>query len=183
MIELKHSQLSLRFPDVHLHAVCQLNFQRTLRIPDDNRAYPLPPGLGRFPLEHVEDHSSRLPSAWVARGGVLLPMYQAEALWIRFSSGFDMQTGTSYPFAIKIAAGKINVVTGDTWSNALVKDPQDYVVVPGQPWLGIRSSTASVCKRDRSGGLLPCRSGRATRRRSKSQAWQNTAASRSLRSR
>lgn len=127
MIELKNDELVFRFPEVHEDAVCRVDFQRTLRIPDDNREYPLPPGLGRFPMEHVEDHSSRLPGAWSEHGGVLLPMYQAEALWINFSGG--------YPFAIKIAAGKINAVTGNEWRNGLVRDPQDYLVVPDQPWL------------------------------------------------
>lgn len=135
MIELKHDELVFQFPEVHEDAVCRVDFQRTLRIPDDNREYPLPPGLGRFPVEHVEDHSSRLPAAWIERGGVLLPMYQAEALWINFASGIGFRRRTSYPFAIKIAAGKINAVTGDEWSNGLVKDPQDYLVVPDQPWL------------------------------------------------
>ncbi len=130
MIELQNDELIFHFPDVHEHAVCRVDFQRTLRIPDDNREYPLPPGLGRFPVEHVEDHSSRLPSAWNQHGGVLLPMYQAEALWINFSSGW-----AGYPFAVKIAAGKTNAITGGEWSNALVKDPQDYLVVPDQPWL------------------------------------------------
>lgn len=135
MIELKHDELVFQFPEVHEDAVCRVDFQRTLRIPDDNREYPLPPGLGRFPVEHVEDHSLRLPAAWIERGGVLLPMYQAEALWINFSSGIGFQRRTSYPFAVKIAAGKINAVTGDEWSNGLVKAPQDYLVVPDQPWL------------------------------------------------
>lgn len=130
MIELKHDELVFQFPEVHEDAVCRVDFQRTLRIPDDNREYPLPPGLGRFPMEHVEDHSSRLPAEWIERGGVLLPMYQAEALWISFSSGIGC-----YPFAVKIAAGKINAVTGDEWRNGLVNDPQDYLVVPDQPWL------------------------------------------------
>lgn len=135
MIELKHDKLVFQFPEVHEDAVCRVGFQRTLRIPDDNREYPLPPGLGRFPLEHVEDHSSRLPAAWSDHGGVLLPMYQSEALWINFSGGIGFRRGGSYPFAVKIAAGKINAVTGDTWANGLVKDPQDYLVVPDQPWL------------------------------------------------
>lgn len=135
MIELKQDELIFQFPEVHEDAVCRVDFQRTLRIPDDNREYPLPPGLGRFPVEHVEDHSSRLPAAWIERGGVLLPMYQAEALWINFSSGIGFRRGASYPFAVKITAGKINAMTGDEWSNGLVKDPQDYLVVPDQPWL------------------------------------------------
>ncbi|MCA3124005.1 MAG: hypothetical protein ING90_15250 [Rhodocyclaceae bacterium] len=135
MIELQHDELVFQFPEVHADAACRVDFQRTLRIPDDNREYPLPPGLGRFPLAHVEEHCSRLPAGWIERSGVMLPMYQAEALWISFSSESGSQTGVSYPFAVKIAAGRINAVTGDEWSNGLVKDPQDYLVVPDQPWL------------------------------------------------
>ena len=43
MIELLNNQLTFRFPEVHQKAVCSIDFQRTLRIPDDNREYPLPP--------------------------------------------------------------------------------------------------------------------------------------------
>lgn len=135
MIELKRRELIFQFSDVHEDAVCRVNFQKTLRIPDDNRDYPLPPGFGDFPMEHVEDHSSRLPAEWVEHGGVLLPMYQGEALWIDFSTGFSSASETRYPFAVKIAAGKINAVTGGQWSNSLSKHPQDYLVVPDQPWL------------------------------------------------
>ena len=39
-------------------------------------------GLGTFPLTHVDDFGTRVPSPWVTHGGVLLPMYQSEALWI-----------------------------------------------------------------------------------------------------
>lgn len=127
MIELNNNELVFRFPEVHEKAGCRIDFQRTLRIPDDNREYPLPAGLGRFPLAHVDDHAERLPEAWRRRGGVFLPMYQAEALWIHFSG--------HYPCAVKIAAGKINAVTGAAWTNDLSADPQDYVVTPGQPWL------------------------------------------------
>jgi hypothetical protein len=135
MIELKKDRLVFAFPEVHKDAVCGLEFQRTLRIPDDNRAHPLPPGLGRFPMEHVEDHASRLPQDWSRRGGVLLPMYQAEALWIHFSGGNGRWGRSEYPFAVKIAAGKIDAVSGGAWKNEIHKKPQDYVVIPDQPWL------------------------------------------------
>ena len=58
MIELLNNQLIFRFPDVHKKAGCSIDFQRTLRIPDDNREYPLPPGLGAFPLRHVDDFAA-----------------------------------------------------------------------------------------------------------------------------
>ena len=127
MIELKRDQLIFRFPEVHKDAECRISFQRTLRIPDDNRPYSLPPGLGEFPLNLVDDYGDSVPGAWNTRGGVFLPMYQAEALWLNFSG--------SYPMAVKVAAGKINAVTGEGWENELSGEPQDYVVVPDQPWL------------------------------------------------
>ncbi len=129
MVELTGNELVFRFPHVHEDAVCKIKFMRTLRIPDDNKAYPLPAGLGVFPIGHVEDHAQKLPSDWTEKGGVLLPMYQAEAMWIRFTSN------TYYPFAVKIAAGKINAVTGEAWSEVLESKPQDYVVLPEQLWL------------------------------------------------
>jgi hypothetical protein len=86
MIELTNDSLNFSFPEVHAEAECRIEFQRTLRIPDDNREYPLPPGLGGFPLEHVEDHAQRISKTIVERGGVMLPMYQSEAMWISFSS-------------------------------------------------------------------------------------------------
>ena len=102
-------------------------FQRTLRIPDDGRTYPLPAGLGAFPLRSLDDFPATAPASWLQRGGVVMPMDQSEALWISFSA--------RYPCAVKIAAGKINAVSGAAWTAELHSEPQDYVVVPGQPWL------------------------------------------------
>jgi hypothetical protein len=135
MIELKQDQLVFSFPDVHPQARLAIEFQRTLRIPDDDKTYPLPPGLGRFPLRHVDDHAGRTPPGWLEHGGVMLPMYQAEALWLYFAPHYVRERGTAYPFAIKVATGKIDAVTGKDWSDGLHKKPQDYMVAPGQPWL------------------------------------------------
>ena len=126
-IQLGRDQLIFRFPNVHEDAELRIEFQRTLRIPDDNREYYLPPGLGEFPLYRVDDYPDNLPETWEQHGGVFLPMYQTEAMWINFHA--------SYPMAIKIAAGKINAVTGAGWKDELTNTPQDYLVVPGQPWL------------------------------------------------
>lgn len=127
MIELLKNALVFRFPGVHPKAECRIDFQRTLRIPDDDREYPLPPGLGHFPVEHVDDYAERLPEAWKRHGGVFIPLYQSEALWINFVG--------DYPCAIKVATGKINAVSGREWTNGLDGNPQDYVVIPDQPWL------------------------------------------------
>jgi len=129
MIELDRDTLRFRFPGVHTDACLDMEFQRTLRIPDDNREYPLPPGLGRFPLRDVDGYPDRVATAWGEHGGVFLPMYQSEALWIRFSAP------RGYPFAVKVAAGKVDALTGEPWRAELHADPQDYLVAPDQPWL------------------------------------------------
>ena len=134
MIELNQDELMFRFPNVHPGARLSVNFQRTLRIPDDGRDYPLPPGLGRFSMKHVDDHSDKVSDAWNKRGGVMLPMYQAEALWLSFSTR-DVDNRASYPFAIKVATGKINALSGQGWRKGLNMEPQDYMVSPRQPWL------------------------------------------------
>jgi hypothetical protein len=106
-----------------------VSFQRTLRIPDDGREYPLPPGLGAFPLHGVEEYADRFPVQWQEYSGVFIPMYQREALWLQFE-GADWK-----PNAVKIAIGKINAISGGAWDEQLHADPQDYIVCPDQPWL------------------------------------------------
>lgn len=128
MIELKNDNLVFSFPEVHPDARLEIEFERTLRIPDDGKDHYLPPGLGSFPIRHIDDFEKTVPPHWLDHGGVMLPMYQAEALWINFS-------GSDYPFAVKIATGKINAVTGEEWVDGIHKDPQDYLVTPDQPWL------------------------------------------------
>ncbi|MGC6505699.1 MAG: vWA domain-containing protein [Coraliomargaritaceae bacterium] len=141
MIELKDNQLIISFPEVHPDAKACIDFQRTLRVPDDDSDYRLPPGMGSFDLRHIEDYTDKLPNESVKRGGVLMPMYQSEALWIDFSG--------RYPIAVKIGTGKINAISGSQWSDGLqhprqvseihsgkaMEAKQDYVVIPEQPWL------------------------------------------------
>ncbi|MBT7067751.1 MAG: hypothetical protein HN919_15740 [Verrucomicrobia bacterium] len=135
MIELKSDSLVFSFPEVHTSAKLEIDLQRTLRIPDDGGLYPLPPGVGEFPLLHVDDFAERVPKAWIEHGGVMFPMYQSEAMWIYFHATYDEERAVSYPFAVKIATGKINAVTGKAWEFGLSRREQDYVVAPEQPWL------------------------------------------------
>ena len=93
-IELQHDRLRFSFPDLHPEAKCEISFQRTLRIPDNDETWPLPPGLGCFPIVHVDDFAASLPAEWKERGGVAFPMYQSEAMWIAFSE-------RGYPFAVR----------------------------------------------------------------------------------
>lgn len=135
MIELRDKNLAVSFPDLPGNPELTIDFQRTLRIPDDGKNYPLPPGLGSFPLRHIDDFARRVPASWLKRGGVLLPMWQAEALWLNFKSRHIPDRWTQYPFAVKVATGKVSAITGETWQRGVSRNPQDYLVVPGQPWL------------------------------------------------
>jgi hypothetical protein len=104
-------------------------FHRTLRVPEDDQTYPLPPGLGRLPLHRVEDFEDKVPSQWTRHDAVFVPLFQREALWL----GFDGRWW--HPNAVTLAAGGINVISGQQAADSLSPDVQDYLVVPDQPWL------------------------------------------------
>jgi hypothetical protein len=135
MLELRRNVMVFEFPEVHPEAKLEIEFQRTFRIPDDDKTYPLPPGFGTFPVKLVDDCKDRVPADWVEHGGVMLPMYQAEAMWLNFKpGGVSFRQGMGrYPFAIRVAAGKVNAVSGEEWTKKLKKG--DYMVAPPQPWL------------------------------------------------
>ena len=134
MPTLENDRLVFRFPQIEENANLSIYFQRTLRIPDTETTYSLPPGLGTFPVRHAEDFSAKLPPETNSRGGVILPIWQAEAMWIGFSNR-GLEWDLDFPVAIKVAAGKINAVTGEPWRPGLHRRPQDYMVSPQQPWL------------------------------------------------
>ena len=146
-IEVTKQGVSFNFETLGTSEKLEVVFNRTLRIPDDNKKYGLPPGIGAFPVEHVEDYAKNLPELWAEHGGVFFPMYQAEAMWMAFRSS------SGRPFAIKVASGKVNAVSGKAWKNELEgavvheselkarlidkynKQEPDYMVAPKQPWL------------------------------------------------
>ncbi len=132
MLNVQQDQLIFTFPEVHVEAKLAISLQRTLRIPDNDKEYPLPPGLGRLPIRVVDNYRERIPPKWVEHGGVMTALYQSEALWLSFSPSSVDRRGI-YPFAIKVAAGKVSAVTGDEWTSGL--KAKDYMVAPKQPWL------------------------------------------------
>ncbi|MER5833658.1 hypothetical protein ABT116_23060 [Streptomyces sp. NPDC002130] len=114
-----------------------VRFIRTLRLPETG-THPLPPGLGEFPVRRIADYADRVPEEWRARGGVMLPVYLREAMWLSFA-------GTSEPAALQVGVGKVCAVSGRPWSDRPTRGPQNYVVLPRQPWLdGINSGTGTV---------------------------------------
>jgi len=123
------SKIRVKHDSVIFDDGLRVSFQRTLRIPDDGKKYPLPPGLGNFPLRRVDDYRDKVPAEWLERGGVFLPMFQREAMWLHLS-------GPSWkPRAVKVAVGKVCALTGKPWSEELHSHKQDYLVSPPQPWL------------------------------------------------
>ncbi|MCJ1388884.1 hypothetical protein MMC18_001735 [Xylographa bjoerkii] len=117
----------------------KISFERTIRVPDNDDISQLPPGLCTFPLFPASAYKKGLPDFMAGKGGVFFPMYQREAMWIRFQS-FGV-------IAIKIYIGGVNAVSGepalegmDTKLRQLElvgsgKSIQDYVVTPQQLWL------------------------------------------------
>jgi len=66
-------------------------------------------------------------------------MYQSEALWLSFDSGYDI------PCAVKVAVGKVNAISGKPWDEKLQSKGQDYMVCPDQPWLdGINAGNGYI---------------------------------------
>lgn len=109
-------------------------FHRTVRMPDDDKLHQLPGSLGAFPLYNVSAYAESLPEKIVADGGVFLPMWQREALWMSFAAPY----GKNY--ALRVSVGRINAVSGlkmdESPEEAQGSEAvQDYVVVPGQEWL------------------------------------------------
>ncbi|MET9120589.1 hypothetical protein [Streptomyces sp. NPDC004528] len=115
----------------------RIRFMRTLRLPETG-THGLPPGLGEFPLRRVEDHADTVPAEWRARGGVMLPVYLREAMWLSFA-------GSAEPAALQVGVGKVCAISGEPWSPRLSLSPQNHVALPRQPWLdGINSGKGKV---------------------------------------
>jgi len=87
----------------------------------------------------VEHYRDRVPAAWRERGGVFIPMYQREALWLYFGAAYWK------PNAVKVGLGGIDAISGEALNEELRDDPQDYAICPPQPWLdGINTESGAV---------------------------------------
>lgn len=120
--------LVFSFPEVHADAILNVRFHRTLRVPDDETTYGLPPSLGALALRGAENP-----------GEVLVPMWQSEAMWISFSAPMN------YPFLLKIGVGGLNAITGEPYTAKPDFDTEDYAETAEQPWLdGFRVDDTTV---------------------------------------
>ncbi|KAF2118753.1 integral membrane protein [Lophiotrema nucula] len=138
----------------------KISFHRTVRVPDNQQVSFLPPDLGAFPLKPVSQFAHKLPPDMAGKGGLFLPMFQSEAMWIDFSCSYNKA------YMIKVYVGGVNAISGEpaveTAATKLrrmqklyargiapkadkASPLQDYMVVPKQPWLdGIADSNGTV---------------------------------------
>jgi hypothetical protein len=112
---------------IRIGARLEITLERTIRVPEDSTLHYLPPSLGEFPVRRVP------------KLGFVVPVYQREALWIRFRAPRGEWT------AIEPSAGGVNILTGKPTRGRLQFDPQNYIVCPKQYWIdGIVTAEGSV---------------------------------------
>ncbi|OAX84352.1 hypothetical protein ACJ72_01268 [Emergomyces africanus] len=147
--ELKQS--GERCPDtVSLdHGRLLISFHRTIRVPETDKEFNLPPSFGKFPLYSVKQFEKRLPESMSLKGGLFFPIHDREAMWIRFESRSQ--------FAVKVYVGGVNIISGEPSTENMAtklrrqklysesKSLQDYIVTPMQLWIdGIATAPGAV---------------------------------------
>jgi hypothetical protein len=105
----------------------KVSLVRTVRVPDDGRVYPLTPHLGDFEVRAASSHASRVPASWSRENGVFVPIYDGEAMWLRFTARM--------PHAVLVTIDSVDAVTARKSDGTLHARPQNYVVCPPQQWL------------------------------------------------
>lgn len=126
MLEINSNDLYFSYPEVHQYA----NLRVRLYITNGTAEKSLP-------LHHIDDFEN-VPPEWKKRGGVITPVAPGAFMYLKFVSG--------YPFAVKVACGKINALTGKLWENEL-NEPQDYLSTKDQEFLtGYKTGKNTVSK-------------------------------------
>jgi len=118
------ARLEPDFHHVHADARIGVSFTRTLRVPDDGCAGTVPAGLDRLPMARVRDLRGTMPDDWERAQGIVLPVYQSEAVRVLLDSPLG------YPWAVKVLADARNALTGRPWQPKLVRRPPNYIMVP-----------------------------------------------------
>lgn len=122
-----------------------ISFRRSICIPDQDASLFPPPDPGALPLESVSKYKPWFLKGMSDKRGAFFPMYQKEAMFIKFES--------KKRYCIKISLGDTNVISGEPATetaatvlrrqakfgevgnrraNLRQKELQDYFVVPRQ---------------------------------------------------
>jgi hypothetical protein len=126
MIELKDNIIWFCFPEIHLDAKIGVVFNRTFRIPNDGKTYPLPYEFGRLPINQID-----ISKKQTKHKSIILPMWQSEAMRIQLISNYSHLHRYIYPFAVRVSIGESELI-GKPWSKTL--DENNCFITPEQPW-------------------------------------------------
>ena len=129
-------RLRFSFPDVHPSATAGHRLPADVPHPRRRQDVPAAARLRRIPAAPRGRPRRPRPADWLDRGGVMLPMYQSRGPVAAASTAhYDPDARASYPFAIKVAAGKIDAVTGQGLGGRPARATAGLHGRPGQPWL------------------------------------------------
>ncbi|GBE89383.1 hypothetical protein SCP_1600440 [Sparassis crispa] len=119
-----------------------INFHRTVRVPDNNSMNLLPPSMGLFPIYNTAEYKDRLPASIASDSDIFITLYQREAMWISFDTGYSRTA------AVKISVGGVNALTGLPMDAPSV-GTQDYLAIKpegGQSWIDGVSTAPGVVR-------------------------------------
>ena len=132
------NKIVFSFPEIHYHAVLEVELMRTFRVPNDNKVHPSPTGFEAFTLPKASPMNEKTR--------IELPLYRSDALWLKFTNKMG------FPFAIQIDYDGRNAVTGKPYTEELIQgvcrtregmiDLQNFLVSPAQTALD------GVCGKD-----------------------------------
>ncbi len=101
-----------------------IKFQHPPRPPDDAKIYVFSARLEELPLCPASDFPDTLPASWLKQSNFLMSMKPNDPFSIRFTA--------NYPFAVKVAVGNLDAMTGEPSISGLQKEPRNYFVVSGE---------------------------------------------------
>jgi Ankyrin repeats (3 copies)/Zinc finger, C3HC4 type (RING finger) len=142
-MHLKHDNNSILISEgrakVENHT--RISFDRTLRVPEDGTLYGMPALFGPFPIVYVDRLKAHNLDNIRCKGGLLIPLYQREALVLSFNPDREANkycsswnSASDINFAIRVLCGSVNALTGcaATKDTSQPLQRQDYVVAPRQ---------------------------------------------------
>ena len=135
---VSQNKIVFAFPEIHYHAVLEVDLMRTFRVPNDGKVHPSPTGFEAFTLASATKVNDKTR--------IELPLYRSDALWLKLTNKMG------FPFAIQIDYDGRNAVTGKPYTEELIQgvcrtregmvDLQNFLVSPAQ------TSLDGVCGQD-----------------------------------
>ncbi|KAI9891704.1 MAG: hypothetical protein M1814_002454 [Vezdaea aestivalis] len=119
-----------------IDGVLNISLHRTVRLPNCDVTHGQTPSLGHFPMFASQDFGSKVPVDMREKGGLIVPMWQGEAMMLGFST-----SDTTSTYAIRVFVGGVNAISGHSMEpnmNTVLRKlkgsekKQDYIVVGGQ---------------------------------------------------